>query len=139
VNLNQKQRIIGIAVLVILILLLVPLLFTGSAKVIKKSELNTDIPNPPSKPVIKKIKQQNQAKAWVIQLGTFADKDNANNLIKKLQGKGFNAYSKQQKSANKYIYQVFVGPETDYNKTKAWLKNLQDSFKLKGLIIRYKI
>ena len=138
-DLNLKQRIIGIVVLVILIIVLIPLLFTSSGKVVKKSELTTRIPTPPAAPVIKQPTAEKTAKAWAVQLGTFANKSNADNLLKKLQKRGFTAYIKKQKSLDEYIYQVLVGPEIDRAKAKELLENLQNSFQVKGLIVRYKV
>jgi DedD protein len=139
VDLSLKQRIIGIVVIVILVIVLIPLLFTSSQRVVKKTELSTSMPSPPKKPVIKKPAEKKTTQAWVIQLGTFSNKTNANNLIKKLQNKGFTAYIKKQKSADKAIYQVFVGPEIEHEKAKEVLQNLQNTFQLKGLIVRYKV
>lgn len=136
-DLNRKERIIGIVVVTILIIVLVPLLFSSSQKAAEQPTLSAAIPAAPNKPLIKKAPAQKTAQAWVVQLGTFANKANVDGLIKKLQNKGFAAYSKKQKSANEYIYQVLVGPEIDREKAKELLHNLQNTFKLKGIIVRY--
>jgi len=51
------------------------------------------------------------AKAWVLELPDIKDPKEAENLVKTLQNKGFNAYSHQYKSLLGVLTRVFVGPE----------------------------
>ena len=48
-------------------------------------------------------------KAWVIQIGSFSNKENATSLVAELRNKGFRAY---QREATEYT-RVFVGPYPD--------------------------
>jgi DedD protein len=47
---------------------------------------------------------------WVVQVGTFGQKDNANRLVTKLGGGGFNAFVSPTTRDGKTLYRVRVGP-----------------------------
>jgi DedD protein len=141
VDQKHKQRIVGIIVLALLVLVFIPVLFTGSKRTIKKAEVDVTIPAVPAKPVLQPVipaKTSQEPKAWVIKLASFSKKDNADKLVKKLQNKGFEAYINGTNSNKVFVYQVLVGPETDKTKAQILLKNLQDGFQLQGIIIEYK-
>lgn len=75
--------------------------------------------------------------AWVVQLGSFADKINAENLMKKLQTNGFAAYSHIIKSPQGgTLVKVVAGPYLQRNEaTNAQLK-IQQTFNLKGIVVK---
>lgn len=50
-----KQRIVGVVVLVVLMLIVVPLLFTGSKKAVTGTELANNMPAVPPAPVVKPV------------------------------------------------------------------------------------
>ncbi|MCK4869756.1 MAG: SPOR domain-containing protein [Gammaproteobacteria bacterium] len=50
-----KQRIVGVVVLVVLMLIVVPLLFTGSKKTVTGTELANNMPAVPPAPVVKPV------------------------------------------------------------------------------------
>lgn len=78
--------------------------------------------------------------AWVIQLGSFADKNNAEHLVKKLQIEGFDTYLKVKKEKNgKELTKVFIGPEINFKKIEQIRSNLSKKFKLNGVIKRYQL
>lgn len=135
-DLRVKQRIIGIVVLIILLAVLIPLLFTGSKKIVKEAALSAVIPNPPSPPV---IQPSPKPPAWVIQLASFSNQVHATQLVSKLTKRGFPASMKAIVNGQNYIYQVIVGPELNRDKAQALAKDLQKSLHLKGLIIRAQI
>ena len=135
-DLRVKQRIIGIVVIIILLAVVIPLFFTGSKKIIKRTELSSTIPTPPPAPV---IKPRQEPQAWIIQVASFGNRNNAVKLVKKLKNKGIAAYVKKDGAAPNYIYHVFVGPLLSRDKTDALVKNLQKTFHLQGLVKRYQI
>ena len=47
---------------------------------------------------------------WVVQVGTFGQKDNANRLVTKLGGGGFDAFVSPTTRDGKTLYRVRVGP-----------------------------
>ncbi len=81
----------------------------------------------------------NPPQAWVVQLASFSNKDNANRLIAQLRKSGFDAYLRNNSSGNKMLIRVFVGPEINANKAKTLQKKLQNKFKLQGVVRKYEV
>lgn len=59
--------------------------------------------------------------SWVIQIGSFSNKDNASGLVSSLRNQGFRAY---QRDAKEYT-RVFVGPYPDEKAAKERTKALE--------------
>ncbi|MBU2705269.1 SPOR domain-containing protein [Zooshikella marina] len=76
--------------------------------------------------------------SWTIQVGTFADSNNANSLVKKLQTEGYKAYS-QKLPSNKHgvITRVFVGPRFTKKQLQPVVQALHEKWQLDGIIVRY--
>jgi DedD protein len=63
---------------------------------------------------------------WVVQLGSFSKKDNADGLVNKLRAQGFNAYGDTIEAQGKgTMYRVRIGPELDKKRAQATQKKLQ--------------
>ena len=76
---------------------------------------------------------------WTVQLGSFTQIGNAKDLKNKLQKNKFRSYMRKSKTEKGIRYRVFVGPdirEADANKT---VQQLQKTFGLSGLVVRFKI
>jgi len=82
-------------------------------------ESKTIITHPATKPTIevanqpsKKLPEKAIAKeAWVIHLGSFKDKDNVAQLLKKLKSQGYIAFTKPIKTKQGTLTKVIIGPE----------------------------
>jgi DedD protein len=79
------------------------------------------------------------AQAWVIKLGTFSDKNNASNLVKKLKANGFTAYMHESDTSQGKLVSVFVGPNVQRNLAEQTAQRLEKLFNLKGMVVKYKI
>jgi cell division septation protein DedD len=75
--------------------------------------------------------------AWVVQLGSFSNLNNAKALEQKLQAKGFNAYLQKAKTAHGAMTKVLIGPETQKSKAQEILSKLKQEMDLKGVIVPY--
>lgn len=78
--------------------------------------------------------------AWVIQVGSFSNRENADSLISELREKGFPAFIEQAEVSGKQLFRVRVGPEVDKVRAEALLADLDralESKKLKGSLKRY--
>jgi DedD protein len=53
------------------------------------------------------------AEGWVVQLGSFASKDNAEGLAKSLRAKGYRAFVSEFRGSGRILFRVRVGPEQD--------------------------
>lgn len=77
---------------------------------------------------------------WVIQLGSFSRRSNAEKLVGQLQAKGFSASIEPVKVKGKALYRVVVGPEADRRKAEKLLARLNREvkpLKLKGALRSY--
>ncbi len=86
----------------------------------------------------KEIKEpQEMDPNWVLQLGTFVNPMNAQSLVKKLQEKGYNAYTNQTKQKDKVFTCVFTKSKS---KSVDQIKEeLESQFKLKDVIVLNKV
>jgi DedD protein len=75
--------------------------------------------------------------AWVLQVGTFGDSVNAQRLINKLRGFGYDAYSRQSTDGNKNLVRVFVGPEINKTELQNQRAKLQENLKINAVFKRY--
>lgn len=48
--------------------------------------------------------------AWVVQVASFSNEQNAKNLVKKLKQSSFKAYRRKANNSGKTVFRVFVGP-----------------------------
>jgi DedD protein len=92
---------------------------------------------PPMTTTSPKPTQKATPEAWVVQMGSFSDKANAEALVKKIQAAGFPAYLTSIKTdTGKSWIKVFVGPEilksaADKTKTK-----LAQSLNINGIVVK---
>jgi DedD protein len=75
--------------------------------------------------------------AWTIQLGSFANDENAKRLIDKLREAGFPAYLERQVDPAGTAFKVRVGPEIRREDAEKLRVNLEKKFALKGMLLRY--
>jgi len=76
---------------------------------------------------------------WVVRLGSFSDRDNANNLVARLQDAGYKAYTRDVRSDQGALTGVFVGPWLDRAQVNEYQRKLQEEFSLAGLVVRYEL
>ncbi|MCD6055677.1 MAG: Sporulation-like protein [Gammaproteobacteria bacterium] len=75
---------------------------------------------------------------YVIQLGSFSEKENAQRLSLSLQAAGYPAFMMPAKeSADSAHWQVWVGPFLEQNAAEAALVGIQQKIEVEGLIILY--
>lgn len=75
--------------------------------------------------------------AWVVQVASFGQQINANNLVKRLQAMKFSAFQEQASVEGKTIFRVRVGPVVDHKKATDIQNRIEKRIKLKGKIERY--
>lgn len=69
-------------------------------------------------------------KAWVVQVGSFGNRDNAMRLRDQLRSKGYKTFVEQISTAEKTFYRVRVGPVVTRENALALQKELQTRMKL---------
>lgn len=76
---------------------------------------------------------------WVVRLGSFSDRDNANTLVARLQNAGYKAYLRSLPSNQGALTGVFVGPWLDRALVNEYQRKLQEEFSLAGMVVRYEL
>ena len=76
--------------------------------------------------------------AWIIQVGSFSHRANAEKLLKRLRTKGFSADIEQASVKGKTMFRVLVGPEVDRKRAESMLARLDREVKSLGLKGRLK-
>ncbi|MCB1759868.1 MAG: SPOR domain-containing protein [Gammaproteobacteria bacterium] len=93
-------------------------------------------PNPPTDVVA----TREGLSAWVVQVGSFSQRENAQNLVERLRGKSFAVDMEQVSIKGKTLYRVMVGPEVDRAQAEAILARVNkevESLKLVGTLRSY--
>lgn len=74
---------------------------------------------------------------WAVQLGSFSEVANANNLVSDLKSKGFNAFTERDRN-NKSRHRVLIGPEVDRETADAVVAKLNQQHQIKSIVVRYR-
>lgn len=100
-----------------------------------------------NKPVVVSAKPVHQATAnlvdlkestWVVQMGSFKNKENALHLVNKLRASGYRAFHQEMTTATGTSTRVFVGPENKRNSARIMAIQLEKDLNLHGVILNYK-
>ncbi len=87
------------------------------------------------KPVLEAVKKS----GWVIQVGSFSSKENAENLAKKLETKQFKTFVRHKDvTKNQMHYRVFVGPWLNEKQAKQHLKEIKQFTGLTPLLTKWR-
>ena len=70
---------------------------------------------------------------WVVQIASFKNRNNAKDLVKKLQTANYAAYSVTTKT----LYKVFVGPEIKKSRSNEIKQEIKKEFRLEGFVVKY--
>jgi len=76
---------------------------------------------------------------WSIQLGSFQNEENATRLREELRKQNYRSYILHARTNEGEIYRVFVGPSSSKEALNEMATEIEESLKLKGRIVRYKI
>lgn len=105
------------------------------------------MPAPSSEPVSvkklvkKKVVKESEATfkiapSYIIQVGSFGNKNNAENFAGKIKKSGFPAFVKSSSENKKRMYRVVVGPELDRKRTEQNKAKIEKLFNLKAIILK---
>lgn len=76
-------------------------------------------------------------KAWVIQLGSFSNEENANKLIHTLRAKGLTAFGYKFNKNGQVMTRVYIGPTLKQDAAQKALKDVEDLVHMKGIIMPF--
>jgi DedD protein len=106
-------------------------------KTIPKPEKSADEPvKAPESATAPEIKPSNVT-GWVVQVGSFSKKSNAEKLSDKLRNMGMASFVVIGKSNNKTVYRVRVGPELNRSDAEQVQATIKKKTKLNGLVMKY--
>lgn len=88
-------------------------------------------PQPPEPEKIEppKVETREGLSAWVIQVGSFSQRDNADNLLQQLRAKEFAADIEQISIKGSTLFRVLIGPEVDRGKAEKLLERVNKEVK----------
>ena len=162
-----KQRLIGATVLLSLLVIIAPALFSGGETYLEtreKSTQNSIVETPQVPAFIHQLDiapenidvlshseihlgvdekntgldDDGQLKAWSLQVGTFADRNNARILERLLKAKKYSAYQRKiSVEKGKIFYKVFIGPEVEPKDLEQVKRVLKQDLNLNGIIVRF--
>lgn len=72
---------------------------------------------------------------WVVQLGTFSNKNNAYGLRDRMRKSGMDGYAKAIKVKGKTVYRVFTGPFVNKLQAQKTKKKVDSKFRVKSILI----
>jgi DedD protein len=75
---------------------------------------------------------------WVIQVGSFKEKENALRIVNRLRSKGYHAFIKQFSTASGMHTRVLVGPEDKKIAAYTLAAQIKNEMHLQGVVINYK-
>ena len=93
-------------------------------------------PKPVPKPQAKKVSDAGGSQ-WVVQLGSFGQRSNAQTLRDKLINLGYKSFVEASGQGSAQVYRVRVGPESSRERAEAIRIKLQNKEKRKGLVMIY--
>ena len=94
-------------------------------------------PKAPEKPASVPAKASKSPSGWVVQVGTFADKGNADRTLARLRASGYDSFIEEVRVSGKTMYRVRVGPEIQRDRAEAHRAGILAKFKLKGQVLKY--
>ena len=85
----------------------------------------------------KRAAQVPAAGGWTVQLGSFRRPENARDLRKRLQDKGYPAFVESGPSSQGAVSRVFVGPMAERSQAKESAVKLRREMALDGIVVPY--
>jgi DedD protein len=119
---------------------------TSKGKLVENNNqsINTDKTTKADKPVSSASSAQPEQKqtlsenfkdaAWVIQIASFSNKENATKFIEKLKKSKHPAYKKIVKKNNQTVYRIFVGPYIDKQDAQKSLSSVNELSPSPGIL-----
>lgn len=116
-----------------------PVQTPAEPKVVEKTVQEPEPPPPPPAPKPPAAEKSDVKKptGWVVQVGSFADKDNAEKTLAKLRLNGYDSFVEEVRVGSKSLYRVRVGPEVKKERAESLNTQIANSLKLKGQVQRY--
>lgn len=83
--------------------------------------------------------EANNNAGWVVQLGSFGNQKNVNELLRKLEKAGYRSFSRKVQTSAGRLTKVFVGPELEKEKLDLALPHLKETTGLTGKVTTFDV
>ncbi len=97
-----------------------------------EEDKQAEIIKKPTKPVKMPLQR-----GWVVQLGSFAEHQNASALLKKLRVAGYPAFTRNVNRNGLHLTVVMVGPHARREDADRLISTLAMKFQIDGIVVRY--
>lgn len=81
---------------------------------------------------------QPSASAWVVQIGSYKNKENALRIVNQLRANGYHAFIQEISGTLEETTRVYVGPEPKQTHAQTLADRLKTEMNLTGIVISYK-
>jgi DedD protein len=88
-------------------------------------------------PAVKRGDASSRPSGWVVQVGSFANRVNADTTLARLREAGFDSFQEEIRVGDKVLYRVGAGPEIDRARAEQMQAKIAETLKLKGIVRRY--
>ncbi len=97
----------------------------------------------PTKTSVEKLKPQlaklsNPSRAWVVQVGSFSKRTNAEKLRNRLRKSGYRAFMASSKSNGRTVVRVRIGPELLRSEANKIKRKVEKELKLQAMVLKYR-
>lgn len=75
--------------------------------------------------------------AWVIQIGSFKNRNNARHLVNELRAHGYHAFMQNTQTSLGNSTRVFVGPEGKHTSARKLAQELKQELKIEGIVLSF--
>lgn len=76
-------------------------------------------------------------RAWVVQVGSYGQQDNADGVAARLRTAGFDTVIEKAQVEGQPVYRVQVGPESSQARADALRQRISDTLKLDGTVVQH--
>lgn len=85
----------------------------------------------------KAVKTRTGLSSWMVQVGSFSSRDNANKIVEQLRAAGYDTHLETAQVNNRKLFRVRVGPEIDRNNADRIAKEVSKKFFVNARVLRY--
>lgn len=78
-----------------------------------------------------------ETQGWVVQLGSFSNQKNADELVAQLQNKAYRVFVEKISQGGQTVYRVRVGPQRQHADAEAIRDKLARELQLKAMVLHY--
>ncbi len=75
--------------------------------------------------------------AWVVQVGSFIEDQNAKELVARLRKQHYHAYTRRLNTPMGIVTRVYIGPEIRRDRADKLLLKMQEKYSIKGVVMPY--